>query len=67
MDSYVPGDGTGCTGCTYSAAIATGLGRGLTLPDAVGEAKKFVTRAITGFLRWEHGGRATDALHHFSA
>jgi hydroxymethylpyrimidine/phosphomethylpyrimidine kinase len=55
------------TGCTYSAAIATGLARGLDLPAAVGEAKKFVTAAITNFLRWEKDGRTTDALHHFSA
>jgi hydroxymethylpyrimidine/phosphomethylpyrimidine kinase len=55
------------TGCTYSAAIATALARGLDLPAAVGEAKKFVTAAITNFLRWEKDGRTTDALHHFSA
>ena len=34
------------TGCTYSAAIATLLARGLPLPEAVGEAKKFITDAI---------------------
>ena len=55
------------TGCTYSAAIATALSCGLALPEAVGEAKKFVTSAISGFLRWEKGGRATDALHHFNS
>ena len=63
---FVPGVNTHGTGCTYSAAIATGLARGLDLPAAVGEAKKFVTAAITGFLRWEKDGRATDALHHFA-
>ena len=45
----------------------SGLARGLDLPAAVGEAKKFVTAAITNFLRWEKDGRITDALHHFSA
>jgi hydroxymethylpyrimidine/phosphomethylpyrimidine kinase len=55
------------TGCTYSAAIATALARGLALPEAVGEAKKFVTAAISGFLRWEKGDRRTDALHHFNS
>ncbi len=65
--AFVPGVSTHGTGCTYSAAIATALARGLALPDAVGEAKKFVTNAITGFLRWEKNGRATDALHHFSS
>ncbi len=64
---FVPGVNTHGTGCTYSAAIATGLARGLDLPAAVGEAKKFVTAAITNFLRWEKDGRTTDALHHFSA
>ncbi len=63
----VPGVNTHGTGCTYSAAIAAGLARGLDLPAAVGEAKKFVTAAITNFLRWEKDGHATDALHHFSS
>ena len=34
------------TGCTFSAAVATLLGKGLTLQDAVGEAKQFITDAI---------------------
>jgi len=42
------------TGCTYSAAIAAGLAKGLPLPKAVGEAKKFITRAIAGAARWGH-------------
>lgn len=64
---FVPGVSTHGTGCTYSAAIATALARGLSLPEAVGAAKKFVTHAITGFLRWEKNGRVTDALHHFNS
>ena len=64
---FVPGVSTHGTGCTTSAAIAAGLARGLDLPTAVGEAKKFVTATITNFLRWEKDGRTTDALHHFSA
>lgn len=59
---FVPGVSTHGTGCTYSAAIATGLARGLDLPSAVAEAKEFVTRAIAQFLRWGE----TDALHHFA-
>lgn len=59
---FVPGVSTHGTGCTYSAAIAAGLARGLDLPAAVGEAKQFVTRVITNFLRWG----STDALHHFA-
>ena len=34
------------TGCTYSAAIAAGLARGLPLRDAVARAKRFITEAI---------------------
>jgi hydroxymethylpyrimidine/phosphomethylpyrimidine kinase len=40
------------TGCTYSAAIATGLARGFSLREAVGEAKQFITRAIERRHRW---------------
>ncbi|MCX7863602.1 MAG: hydroxymethylpyrimidine/phosphomethylpyrimidine kinase, partial [Novosphingobium sp.] len=34
------------TGCTLSSAIATCLGMGLALPDAVGKAREFVRAAI---------------------
>lgn len=34
------------TGCTYSAAVTAALALGLTLPEAVDQAKKFVTEAI---------------------
>jgi len=34
------------TGCTYSAAIATFLAQGLALPEAVEQAKRFITDAI---------------------
>lgn len=34
------------TGCTYSAAIATFLARGFQLPEAVKQAKEFITEAI---------------------
>ena len=63
---FVPGVSTHGTGCTYSAAIAAGLGKGLALTEAVAEAKRFVTAAVTHFLRWEKDGRTTDALHHFA-
>ena len=62
---FIPGVNTHGTGCTTSAAIATALGRGLPLHEAVGEAKRYVHRAIASFLRWEKNGRTTDALHHF--
>lgn len=35
------------TGCVLSSAIACGLAKGLPLPEAVNEAKKFLTRSIT--------------------
>jgi hydroxymethylpyrimidine/phosphomethylpyrimidine kinase len=40
------------TGCTYSAAITAGLAKGLSLSDAINEAKTFVTRAIQNHLQW---------------
>jgi hydroxymethylpyrimidine/phosphomethylpyrimidine kinase len=63
---FVPDVSTHGTGCTYSAAIAAGLGKGLALRGAVAEAKRFVTDAVTHFLRWHHRGATTDALHHFA-
>ena len=61
---FVPGVSTHGTGCTYSAAIAAGLGKGLALHAAVAEAKRYVTAAVTNFLRWEKNGGTTDALNH---
>ena len=34
------------TGCTYSAAITAGLASGWNLMDAIGRAKRYITRAI---------------------
>ena len=34
------------TGCTFSSAIAAGLALGMPLPEAVGQAKRYVTEAI---------------------
>ena len=36
------------TGCTMSTAIAVGLARGKSLPEAVGEAKEIINRGIEG-------------------
>ena len=63
---FVPGVSTHGTGCTYSAAIAAQLAHGRPLVEAVAFAKRFVTNAITNYLRWEKDGRITDALHHFA-
>ena len=50
------------TGCTFSAAIAAGLGRGQALGDAIRDAKAYVTRAIReGF----QAGRGVGQLRHF--
>jgi hydroxymethylpyrimidine/phosphomethylpyrimidine kinase len=63
---YVPGVYTHGTGCTYSAAIATGLAQGLILKDAVSQAKALVSRSIEAFLEWTVNGRNVHALHHFA-
>jgi hydroxymethylpyrimidine/phosphomethylpyrimidine kinase len=38
------------TGCVLSAALTAGLAKGLKVPEAAAEAKKFVTRAIERHL-----------------
>lgn len=50
------------TGCTFSAAIAAGLSRGRPLPDAIGDAKAYVTRAIREGFK---AGRGVGQLRHF--
>ncbi|MBN2104704.1 bifunctional hydroxymethylpyrimidine kinase/phosphomethylpyrimidine kinase [bacterium] len=50
------------TGCTYSAAIAAGLARGLSLKKAIQVAKKFVTRAIQEAIPL---GKGHGPLNHF--
>jgi hydroxymethylpyrimidine/phosphomethylpyrimidine kinase len=52
------------TGCTFSAAIAAGLSRGCPLPDAVRDAKAYVTRAIREGFK---AGRGVGQLRHFPA
>ena len=50
------------TGCTFSAAIAAGLARGRPLPEAVRDAKAYVTRAIReGFTP----GKGVGVVRHF--
>ena len=48
------------TGCTFSAAIATGLAAGLPLSDAIDRAKTFVTEAIRHGLAVGTGTGPTD-------
>ena len=54
------------TGCTLSSAIAAGLAKGMTLADAVREAKAYITAAIKASdqLRIGHGH---GPVHHFHA
>jgi len=42
----IPGVDPHGTGCTYSAAIAAGLAKGLSVGEAVALGKKFITRAL---------------------
>jgi hydroxymethylpyrimidine/phosphomethylpyrimidine kinase len=43
------------TGCTLASAIATFLGSGRSLEDAIGEARHFVRAALAGAPRFGHG------------
>jgi len=58
---FIRGVKTHGTGCTYSAAIAAGLANKLSLSEAVGSAKAYVTEAIRQHLSW----KKTSALEHF--
>jgi hydroxymethylpyrimidine/phosphomethylpyrimidine kinase len=50
------------TGCTFASAVAAGLARGLSVQDAVGRAKAYVTEA----LRHAPGlGSGHGPVHHF--
>lgn len=50
------------TGCTLSSAIACGLAERLSVPEAVGRAKEYITRAIGMGLDL---GRGNGPLWHF--
>lgn len=54
------------TGCTLSAALATWLGRGVTLPEAVQRAKAYISGAIAGADGLDVGG-GHGPTHHFHA
>jgi hydroxymethylpyrimidine/phosphomethylpyrimidine kinase len=63
---FVHGVATHGTGCTYSAAITAGLAKGLSLEEAISDAKKFVTEAIMRHFRWTSpSGKSLDALRHY--
>lgn len=52
------------TGCSLSAAIASGLALGRSLPDATRDAKSFVLAALRGATDWRlgHGRGPVDHL-----
>ena len=62
----IPTRNTHGTGCTLSAAVAAGLAKGLKLPEAVAEAKAYVTLAIAAADRLAIGS-GDGPLHHFHA
>ena len=52
------------TGCTLASAIAAGLAKGLTLVEAVSDAKTYISAAIAGADRLKVGA-GNGPLHHF--
>lgn len=50
------------SGCTYSAAIAAGLAKQLSLQKAIMDAKKFISRAIAQGHRWGALGALNQTL-----
>jgi hydroxymethylpyrimidine/phosphomethylpyrimidine kinase len=54
------------TGCTLSSAIAAGLAKGLSLAEAVGAAKTYLTDALAAAERIKIGS-GHGPVHHFQA
>ena len=52
------------SGCSFSAAVAAGLAKGLSTLDAIRAAKDFVHRGIAGGATWSLG-RGHGPLDHF--
>ncbi len=50
------------TGCTFSAAIAAGLAKGRAPLEAIGQAKRYIARAIETSLAIGHGHGPTNHL-----
>lgn len=53
------------TGCTLASAITAGIGRGLTVPQAVRFAKDYISAAILAADQLQVG-QGSGPLHHFS-
>ncbi len=49
------------TGCTLSSAIASGLAKGMTLPEAIAHAKTYLSHALAAMLCL---GKGSGPLHH---
>ena len=60
----IPSKNTHGTGCTLSSAIAANLANGLSLPQAVEYAKRYVTQAIRHAIPI---GQGHGPVHHFYA
>jgi len=58
----VPGTSTHGTGCTFSAAITASLARGLPLARAVGDARQYLSQALSDAPGLGHGH---GPLNHF--
>jgi hydroxymethylpyrimidine/phosphomethylpyrimidine kinase len=54
-DSRIDTVHTHGTGCTLASAVATGLGAGLSLPDAVAQGRAYVRAAILAALGYGQG------------
>ena len=54
------------TGCTLSSAIASYMARGLSIEEAAGEAKKYISKAIKAGAGYTIG-KGHGPVHHFHA
>jgi len=51
------------SGCVYSSAITAQLARGVELPEAVGFARKFITRALETAPKLGRGISPVNPMH----
>jgi hydroxymethylpyrimidine/phosphomethylpyrimidine kinase len=52
------------TGCSFAAALAANLGKGLSSDDAIDQAQRFVHRALQGASGWNLGQGHGPIDHH---
>ncbi|MBL9114687.1 MAG: bifunctional hydroxymethylpyrimidine kinase/phosphomethylpyrimidine kinase [Verrucomicrobiaceae bacterium] len=62
----VQGVHTHGTGCSLSAAIAAQIALGKDIPAAVGAAKRWLSQAVAGYLKWIHSAGEVHALNHLN-